>query len=139
MGIASNANLKSTTPVVISQTETPRKNESVVEESPRIIVDTPVTPTKPNRPRVEEDDFGLPDRLQGAAAPFIEASIIRIQTNANRVNYLELDNGQVWRETEKGRLRFKIGQKVRIESGLLSSYKLKVVGKKLSVKVKRLK
>ena len=50
-----------------------------------------------------------------------------------------LDNGQVWREVEDGRLRFKKGQKVRIELGLLSTYKLHIVGRKLSVKVKRTK
>lgn len=79
----------------------------------------------------------LRDRGLFEDANHVEAIIVRIQTKAHRIDYLKLDNGQVWREVENGRLRFKAGQKVRIEAGLLNSYKLKIVGKILSVKVKR--
>jgi hypothetical protein len=90
-------------------------------------------------PTVNESEFGLPDLRSSVKAKFIEATIVRLQTNANRIDYIKLDNGQVWREVEDGRLRFKKGQKVRIELGLLSTYKLHIVGRKLSVKVKRTK
>ncbi|MFT6436151.1 MAG: hypothetical protein ACJAVI_004208 [Candidatus Azotimanducaceae bacterium] len=93
--------------------------------------------SKSTTSKVDEGKFGLPDRGLSEDANYVEAVIVRVQTNAHRIDYLKLDNGQVWREVEDGRLRFKAGQKVRIEAGLLSSYKLKIVGKNLSVKVKR--
>jgi hypothetical protein len=92
---------------------------------------------KSKAPEGDEDKFGLPDRGGSEDSNYVEATIVRVETNALRIDYLKLDNGQVWREVENGKLRFKAGQKVRIESGLLSSYKLKIVGKNLSVKVKR--
>ena len=124
---------------VVPQEIVSQKEVLVVKESADKRVDTPVLPAKADRPQIDETKFGLPDRRQGEAARFIEATIVRVQTNANRVDYLKLDNGQIWREVEDSNMRFKVGQKVKIESGLLSSYKLKVIGKKLSVKVKRTK
>lgn len=90
-------------------------------------------------PEVVDSKFGLPDRRSTENAEYIEATIVRVQTNANRIDYIKLDSGQIWREVEDGRLRFKKGQQIRIEKGLLSSYKMSVVGKNMSVKVKRVK
>ena len=112
--------------------------EERVITRPQIVRAQPVISTG-TEPAVNKSEFGLPDRRSAVNAKFIEATIVRVQTNANRIDYIKLDNGQVWREVEDGRLRFKKGQKVRIELGVLSSYKLRIVGRKLSVKVKRTK
>ena len=119
---------------IYSSTNTAEK----VAKKPQAVYSEPVS-SEDSESKVNESEFGLPDRRLAEDAKFIEATIVRVQTNSNRIDYLKLDNGQVWREVEDGRLRFKVGQRVRIESGLLSSYKLKVVGKNLSVKVKRTK
>ena len=112
--------------------------EEKVVKRPQIVSAQPVI-SDGAEPTVNESEFGLPDLRSSVNAKFIEATIVRVQTNANRIDYIKLDNGQVWREVEDGRLRFKKGQKVRIELGLLSTYKLHIVGRKLSVKVKRTK
>ena len=112
--------------------------EEYVVKWPQIVSAQPVI-SDGAEPTVNESEFGLPDLRSSVNAKFIEATIVRVQTNANRIDYIKLDNGQVWREVEDGRLRFKKGQKVRIELGLLSTYKLHIVGRKLSVKVKRTK
>ena len=112
--------------------------EEKVAKRPQIVSAQPVI-SDGAEPTVNESEFGLPDLRSSVNAKFIEATIVRVQTNANRIDYIKLDNGQVWREVEDGRLRFKKGQKVRIELGLLSTYKLHIVGRKLSVKVKRTK
>lgn len=68
---------------------------------------------------------------------FVEASIVEVARNRNDINFLFLDNGQVWRETEKTRVRFEAGQSVRIESGIFGSRNLTVNGGKRIVKVRR--
>ena len=112
--------------------------EEKVVKRPQIVSAQPVI-SDGAEPTVNESEFGLPDLRSSVKAKFIEATIVRVQTNANRIDYIKLDNGQVWREVEDGRLRFKKGQKVRVELGLFSTYKLQIVGRKLSVKVKRTK
>ena len=112
--------------------------EEKVVKRPQIVSAQPII-SDGAEPTVNESEFGLPDLRSSVKAKFIEATIVRVQTNANRIDYIKLDNGQVWREVEDGRLRFKKGQKVRIELGLFSTYKLQIVGRKLSVKVKRTK
>ena len=53
---------------------------------------------------------------------------------------ITLDNDQKWRSVEKIRqIRFKPGQEVTISEGLISGYVLKVAGKKISIRVRRIK
>ena len=81
------------------------------------------------------DDFGREEPFD-APREYIEASIIEIAT-AGEIDYLRLDNGQVWREVEDSHMRFKEGRKVTITEGILSSYDLKMEGYNKKVKVKR--
>ena len=51
-----------------------------------------------------------------------------------------LENGQKWRSVEKIRqVRLKANQKVVISEGFISGYVLKVVDKKISIRVRRIK
>ncbi|NCF73152.1 MAG: hypothetical protein GWP67_06580 [Gammaproteobacteria bacterium] len=81
------------------------------------------------------DDFGREEPFD-APREYIEANIIEIAT-AGEIDYLRLDNGQVWREVEDSHMRFKEGRKVTITEGILSSYDLKMEGYNKKVKVKR--
>ncbi len=69
----------------------------------------------------------------------IEATIVEVATSALNIDYVSLDNGQVWRETEDGRARFKVGQIVRIQEGILGSHNLTVEGSKKAIKVTRVR
>lgn len=83
------------------------------------------------------DDFGRAEPFD-ASKEYIEASIVEIATSAN-IDYLRLDNGQVWREVEDSHLRFKEGRKITITEGILGSFDLRMEGIKNIVKVRRVR
>jgi len=82
-------------------------------------------------------EFGKKEPLD-APREYIEATIVEIAESAN-IHYLRLDNGQVWREVEDSRMRFKEGRKVTITEGVLSSYDLQMEGYNKIVKVRRVR
>ena len=83
------------------------------------------------------EDFGKKEPLD-APKEYIEARIVKITTSGG-FDYLRLDNGQLWRESDwDSRVRFKEGRKVTITEGVLSSYDLKMEGRNKIVKVKRI-
>jgi len=84
------------------------------------------------------------EELSGKSALYardedIEATIVEVTTSALKIDYVSLDNGQVWRETENSRARFKVGQKIKIQEGILGSHNLTMEGKDTIVKVRRVK
>ena len=117
------------------------KNESptTISKVPAAPAETPVR--EPNNSTGTAIAADVPDDF-GREEPFdqpreyIESSIIEIVT-AGDIDYLRLDNGQVWREVEDSRMRFKEGRKVTITEGILSSFDLKMEGYNKKVKVKR--
>ena len=88
-------------------------------------------------PAAAPGDFGKTEPFD-AAREYIEASIVEIDTSAN-IDYLRLDNGQVWRETETSHLRFRVGRKVTITEGIMGSFDLRMEGNKNVVKVRRIR
>lgn len=87
---------------------------------------------------VSSDDFGKRERVE-APTQSVTASIVRVQ-EAGNVDYLYLDNGQVWRETggDSG-VRFKEGKSVTITEGVLGSYDLRMEGRNRKAKVRRVR
>ena len=83
------------------------------------------------------EDFGREEPVD-APKEYVEATIVEIATGGE-IDYLRLDNGQVWREVEDSRMRFKEGRKVTITKGILSSYDLKMEGYNKIVKVRRVR
>ena len=85
--------------------------------------------------------FGLPKRDEN------KDEKIEIRDKISKVTQLTslrldvtLDNDQKWRSVEKIRqIRLKPGQEVTISEGFISGYVLKVVGKKISIRVRRIK
>jgi len=98
-----------------------------------------VAPAKSTEGRVaaeKPDDFGKRERPTDPVE-YIEAEIVDVMTNKQRIDYLRLDNGQIWREAEDFRVRYKVGKRVRIEKAMLGSYNLRFDGLKKLVKVRR--
>ena len=93
-------------------------------------------PSSAEKP-IATENFGK--RSVDAPKEQIEATIVEVMTNAHKIDYLWLDNGQIWRENEDNRVRFKDGQKVKIEGGIFNSFNLTTQGSKKIVKVKRVK
>ena len=117
--------------------DSPEKTADAVEAP-----DSPAAESTPaslpvTQPDVPDDsqDFGkreTPERDKLS----IEATITEVVT-AGDIDYLRLDNGQVWREVENSNMRFKVGRRVTIAEGILNSYDLRMEGFNKIVKVRR--
>ena len=89
----------------------------------------------------KERSFGLPVRVDKSNDDFqIKDKISKVSQLASlRVDFV-LENGQKWRSVEKiRRVRIKPGQEITVSEGFVSGYVLKVVDKKISIRVKRIK
>ena len=88
-----------------------------------------------------ERRFGLPKRLEKEEEKVeIRDQIINVKKLADLRLEVTLENGQKWRSVEKIRqVRLKANQKVVISEGFISGYVLKVVDKKISIRVRRIK
>ena len=89
----------------------------------------------------KERRFGLPKRKETEEEKIeITDKIVKVtQLTSLRLD-ITLGNDQKWRSIEKIRqIRLKPGQEVVISEGFISGYVLKVVGKKISIRVKRIK
>ena len=88
-----------------------------------------------------ERRFGLPKRLEKEEDKVeIRDQIINVKKLADLRLEVTLENGQKWRSVEKIRqVRLKANQKVVISEGFISGYVLKVVDKKISIRVRRIK
>ena len=103
--------------------------------------DTQIVKKEKEIKKEKERRFGLPQRKEK------EEEKIEIKDKINKVTQLAdlrlditLDNDQKWRSVEKIRqIRLKPGQEVTISEGFISGYALKVVGKKISIRVRRIK
>ncbi len=84
------------------------------------------------------EDFGS---RESADAPrqYIEATIVEIRTTELKIDYLRLDNGQVWREIGDSRIRFREGRGVTIVEGVLGSFDLRMEGNNRIAKVRRVR
>lgn len=110
------------------------------------------TPIKTAKQTESEDNFGKKDASDkkdgfGKKEPIpakedresIEAKIVQVQRNNYGIDHFKLDNGHVWRETSDTGVRFKVGQKVRIQEAILNTFNLKIEGQNKIVKVRRIK
>ena len=89
----------------------------------------------------KERRFGLPQRKEKEEEKIeINDKITKVTQLADLRLDITLDNDQKWRSVEKIRqIRIKPGQEVTISEGFISGYALKVVGKKISIRVRRIK
>ena len=71
----------------------------------------------------------------------ITAKIINVNKSGNYKIYITLDNKQTWRSVKDiyDRIPVNEGQTVSISKGFISGYVMKVEGKKVSLRVRRVK
>lgn len=86
---------------------------------------------------VSSGDFAE-ERTSEAPKETIEAIIVELKSDARDIDYLWLDNGQVWRESTDSIVRFKVGRKVIIKEGALGSHNLTMEGIDRNAKVIRI-
>ena len=83
-----------------------------------------------------ESEFGKKTK-DSNTLKFIESAITEVKRDLNKIDYLWLENGQVWRETENFGVRYKVGSSVRIEKAVFGSHNLKAEGIVKLIKVRR--
>ena len=92
-------------------------------------------------PLVEDADgdseFGK-KQTESKTQKFIESTITEVKRDPNKIDYLWLENGQVWRETQNFGVRYKVGNTVKIEKAVFGSYNLKSEGIVKLIKVRRM-
>ena len=84
------------------------------------------------------EDYGLPKPKEDFS---ITAKIVKVNKRGNYKIYIILDNNQTWRSVKDiyDRIPVNNGQTVSISEGLLGGYVMKVEGKKVSLRVRRVK
>jgi len=85
-----------------------------------------------------EKNFGK-DQSAADSKKYISSTMVSVQHGAYGIDYFKLDNGQVWRESEDSLIDFRVGQKIRIEKGIMNSFFLRIEGIRKRIKVKRVK
>ena len=91
-----------------------------------------------------KEEFGLPKKLKEDSKKIsLKARIISVKQLSNKKVSIQLDNGQTWRTVEtlnRGELsKLKGSNDIEINEALISGFVLKVEGKKLSIRVRRIK
>jgi len=121
------------------------KNDKTIEDP--VLIEPVIAETKTEiqvqevEQTKKERRFGLPVRVDKSNDDFqIKDKISKVSQLATlRVDFT-LENGQKWRSVEKiRRVRVKPGQEITVSEGFVSGYVLKVVDKKISIRVKRIK
>ena len=97
----------------------------------------------PPQAKVKEE-FGLPKKLTDDAKKItLKAKIISVKQLSNKKASIQLDNGQTWTTVatvNRGELsKLKGSNNIEINEALISGFVLKVEGKKLSIRVRRIK
>ena len=100
---------------------------------------------KDSPPQVKaREEFGLPKKLiEDSKKISLKARITSVKQLSNKKVNIQLDNGQTWRTVEtlnRGELsKLKGSNDIEINEALISGFVLKVEGKKLSIRVRRIK
>lgn len=110
-------------------------------------VDSKSTKSKPieTKPATEpiKETFGLPEKKETAITNKIRSKFLSVKQLSNKKVDIKLENGQVWRSVEavnRGELsKLKSSNSIEISEALISGYVLKAEGKKLSIRVRRIK
>ncbi|HJM15283.1 MAG TPA: type VI secretion system-associated protein TagO [SAR86 cluster bacterium] len=98
---------------------------------------------KESKEKEAERRFGLPLRSakdKDKEKMRITDKIVKVKKLADLRLDVTLENGQRWRSVEKIRqVRLKPNQEITISEGFVSGYVLKVIDKKISIRVRRIK
>ena len=111
-------------------------------EDPVLIKKPKETKTvKESNEKEVERRFGLPLRSTKDKEKIqITDKIVKVKKLADLRLDVTLENGQKWRSVEKIRqVRLKPNQQIVISEGFVSGYVLKVIDKKISIRVRRIK
>jgi len=84
-----------------------------------------------------EADFGIEKPKSETEGESLVSGIAAVSRDGYDKLIFELDNGQVWRQTEYKRFPVKAGQVAEIRHGSFGSYKLYIQGKKIWTRVRR--
>ena len=123
--------------------EEPKEGE--VERNIQIDKPQPKISQKDSPPQVKaREEFGLPKKLiEDSKKISLKARIVSVKQLSNKKVSVQLNNGQTWRTVEalnRGQLsKLKGSNNIEISEALISGFVLKVEGKKLSIRVRRIK
>ncbi|WP_226648206.1 hypothetical protein [Microbulbifer variabilis] len=86
-----------------------------------------------------EQDFGQEYKQTVEAPESIEAKIAEIQEGAHNKKIVTLENGQIWKQNDTGRIFWKAGDLVVVERAMFGSFFMQPIDGGKKMRVKRLK
>ncbi|MGS2719461.1 hypothetical protein [Paraglaciecola aestuariivivens] len=135
-------------PTVAQQNQSqPLPTSAAKPTKPKLVAqasETPKPPTNTQPPVQVNDDAEQRFGYEHTQAP--KGMLEKLSLPVSKVNktpfgrmVITLENGQVWRQSDKVRLKIKPGQNVTIERGVLGSFFMSTDQVKKSIRVKRVK
>lgn len=113
--------------------KTPALSSATAPNVPTVAAPSQSTTTAPVQ---SKSMFGFAEKESDES---VVATITKLSTDSRNYMTFTLDNGQVWKQTEVNRIRFKEGDTVEIEEGRFSGFYLSSTNNNRSTNVKRLK
>lgn len=156
LGSSSAATVTETAPAVASSptplpatTTTPTTSRTAAPAAASQKPKTPM-PKSETIDRVEPEElFGksadevkqaVSKKLEIGTVSEISSNVVRVQINPSEEYVVYLENGQVWKQTDKaGKWRIKVGETAIISKAALGSYLMKSDARKRSVRAERLR
>ena len=112
------------------------KEETVTAKE--VEVESAVSQPSETEPAVQ--DFGVEQRKAMENAPeSMESAIVAVDRGKYTKPVVTLENGQVWQQTDGGRMKLKVGQTALINRGAFSSFFIQNKSGGNRVRVKRIK
>ncbi|AFV00346.1 hypothetical protein [Simiduia agarivorans] len=110
--------------------------QTLTAASPRPVAEAP---TAMPADTIEQAYPVAGSRTETEDAPVLTAKVVKLDRNAHKYYFLWLDNGHIWREKERSRFRYKVGDSITISKGAFGANQLKLEGKTGMVLVERVK
>ena len=115
--------------------ELTKSQESVDFTEPQELVEPTASPTAESL--FGRTDESIKDTLEIEEVSEIAYAVIEIRQSPLDRLIVELENGQIWMQTDATRLNLKLGDIVRVRAGFGGSYYLQKTSGSHSIKVKR--
>lgn len=113
-------------------------NRPVVQPRPNAGEDDQTLPPRPVTKT--QNTFGLETKIkrdEQEEQPELVAVVGKVETNGNYKLVITTEDGMVWTQTDTNKIKLRTGDEIIISRGMFSSFLLKKVGSKKSIRVRR--
>lgn len=99
----------------------------------------PQPSTTPSQPAATQPEFGFEQKVMTKTPEKILSTVISLKKGPYGSYTVNLENGQIWKQSGSEKFRLKTGDAIYIKKGALGSFLLGKEGKNKKIRVKRIK